>query len=168
MNLRTTKLTTLVTNTQLRERKMQALVHYHHSKPDVTAEDLLMRVQTQEWPNLVYKDCEEKARFFLQGNCNTTVERLFAITTARIYPQRTMIKCATLIGTIKRKKMFVFFLHKWQRRKALYRSNSFCCKLPSLRACVLGALNIFTFLGGGNIWPFCAERRESLALRVPS
>lgn len=109
MNLGTTKLTTLVTNTQLRERKMQALVHYHHSKPDVTAEDLLMRVQTQEWPNLVYKDCEEKARVFLQGNCNTTVERLFAITTARIYPQRTMIKCATLIGTIKRKKMFVFF-----------------------------------------------------------
>lgn len=38
------------------EKTMQGLVNYHKSKPNVSEEDLLRRVKTEEWPNLVVRE----------------------------------------------------------------------------------------------------------------
>lgn len=46
---------------------MQGLVNYHKSKPDVSEEDLLRRVKTQDWPNLVVREVQGKGTGVLAG-----------------------------------------------------------------------------------------------------
>lgn len=38
------------------KKTMQGLVNYHKSKPNVSEEDLVRRVKTEEWPNLVVRE----------------------------------------------------------------------------------------------------------------